>query len=235
MISKTRLTQWVRELRWKDVGAGLAENPSLVGVQDKRGRNWLHLCCSVETSAGPLRPADAVKLAGELLDAGLDIDDEAFREGTWKATPLWYAVARGRNPALARFLLERGADPNHCLWAAAYWDDVAMIRLLLKHGAEVDPVTEGETPFLSAVKVSHFRAAQCLLEHGADVDYRDPAGATALHYMLKKGSEAKHFLALVRHGARGDIPDAKGATTAEIMGRKRAPQFRKLAGQLGTG
>ena len=38
------------------------------------------------------KPADSVKTAKAMLDAGLDPNREAFREGTWKATPLWYAV-----------------------------------------------------------------------------------------------------------------------------------------------
>ena len=75
--------------------------------------------------------ASSTRTCDALLEAGLDIDREAFREGDWKATPLWYAVSRGENRALARHLLERGAAPNHCLWAAAFRDDVATIGLLL--------------------------------------------------------------------------------------------------------
>jgi hypothetical protein len=50
------------------------------------------------------------------------------------------------------------------LWAAAFCDDVAMIRLLLDHGARIDAVAEDETPFLSAIKSSHFAAAEELLK-----------------------------------------------------------------------
>ncbi len=103
------------------------------------------------------------------------------------------------------------------------------------NGARLDPVTEGETPFLGAVKWSRFRGAKALLELGADPNYRDGTGKTALHYMLKKGSDAKHFKMLVRHGARGDLPDDEGVTAAEIMGRKRDLAFRKLAAQLSVG
>jgi ankyrin repeat protein len=235
MISITRLIAQTRDLRWKDIQAGFDAKPELLSHRDGRGRNWLHLCCSIDPAKRKRRPSEAVKLAGILLDLGLDLDQEAFREGSWKATPLWFAIARGRNLALARFLLDRGADPNHCLWAAGFNDDVAAIRLLVEHGAEIDPVTENETPFLGAVKWSRFRAAECLLEHGADVDYRDPHGMTALHYMLKKGTDAKHLHTLVAYGARGDIPDAKGATAAQILARKRLPAFRKLARELKGG
>ena len=183
MISKTGMLALIKDLRSKEIEAGLAEKPELLGVRDKKGRNWLHLCC-------------------------------------------------GENLPLARSLLERGADPNHCLWAAAGRENVAAIKLLVANGAEIDPVAEGHTPFLGAVQWSRFRAAKALLELGANVDYQDSTGMTALHYMLKKGSDERHFRMLIQHGARGDIPNADGATAAEIMGRKRRPAFRTLAAQL---
>jgi hypothetical protein len=54
---------------------------------------------------------------------------------------------------------------------------------------------------------------------------------TALHYMLAKDSDLKHFRMIARHGARGDIPNGKGVTATEIMSRKRAPAFRAMAGR----
>jgi hypothetical protein len=228
------MLELIKSLRAKEVEAGLAEKPELLAFRDKKGRNWLHLCCGVNPRTKKLRAADRVKTAGVLLDAGLEVDLEAFREGEWKATPLWYAIARGESLPLAKFLLERGADPNHCLWAAAFRENVAAIALLVAHGAEIDPVQEGHTPFLGAVQWSRFRAAKALLELGANPDYQDASGMTALHYMLKKGSDERHFRMLIRHGASGDIPNADGATAAEIMRRKRAPVFRKMAAQLGA-
>ena len=232
MASKTRLEGRVRGLRWREVEADLTESPALLEVRDDRGRNWLHVCCGVDPAPRGLRPADSIRTADVLLAAGLGLDDEAFREGDWKATPLWYAIARGRNRKLAGHLLGLGCDPNHCLWAAAFHDDVRAIDLLVSAGADVDPVTEDETPFLSAVKTSHFLAAKALLERGADVDFRDVHGRTALHYMLRKGSDLRHFRMLAGFGARGDIPDAEGRTAAAILARKRDPAFRKLAEQL---
>ncbi len=226
------MLQLVRDLRWRDVEAGIREKPGLLELRDEKGRSWLHVCCSVNPKARKLRPADSVRVADVLLDAGLDVNEAAFREGSWQATPLWYAVARGQNPALARHLLKRGSDPNHCLWAAAYHDDVASIRLLVGAGADVDPVAEDETPFLHAVKTSHFRAAEALLELGANVDFQDSHGRTALHYMLRKASDERHFRMVARHGARGDLPDRDGATAAEALSRKRAPGLRKLAAKL---
>ncbi len=231
MPSRTQLLNWVKEWNAKAVAAGLAEDRKLLDWRDERGRNFLHVCCGVgvkgRQASHSLRTADA------LLDAGLELNREAFREGTWKATPLWYAIARGENLALAKHLLALGSDPNHCLWAAAFRDDLAAIDLLLDHGADIEAVAEGETPFLGAVKVSHFDSAQKLLERGANPNFKDKKGMTALHYMLKKGSDKSHLPMVIRHGARGDIANAKGETAAQLLARKRDPELAKLGAQLG--
>jgi ankyrin repeat protein len=234
MASKTRMAELVKSFRAKELAAALGESPQLLGVRDERGRNWLHLCCSVKPAGGERTPARSIKTADVLLGAGLELDREAFREGSWKATPLWYAVARGENPALVKHLLGLGADPNHCLWATGFRDDVATIKRLVAAGAEIDAVAEDETPFLGAVKTSHFKAAKALLELGADPDFQDRKRMTALHYMLKKGSDEQHLRMVVSHGARGDLPDPQGRTAAQILARKRSPALRKLAERLGA-
>jgi len=233
--SRSALVQAVLDLRAADVATMLKSAPALLAHRDERGRNLLHLCCGVDVAKRKLRPQDAIRTADVLLDAGLDLNVEAFREGDWRATPLWYAISRGRNLKLATHLLARGSDPNHCLFAASFHDDLAAIRLLLANGADIEAVAEGETPFLGAVKVSHFEPARLLLENGANPDFRDGRGMTALHYMLKKGSETRHFAMLARHGARGDIPDASGNTAAELLARKRDPELRRIGAALARG
>jgi ankyrin repeat protein len=222
----------IKDLQWKEAERALSDSPQLLGFRDGRGRNWLHLCCGVDINKRRLKAADSIRTAEMLLHAGLDINGEAFSEDNFKATPLWYAVAFGRNFKLAGYLLQRGCDPNHCLFAAAYNEDVAMIRLLVKHGALIDPDVEDASPFLFAVQWSRFAAAAELLRHGADVNFQNSKRMTALHYMLKKGTDPQYIRMVVNHGARGDIPNAKGDTAAAIMMRKRSPDLRKLAAQL---
>jgi uncharacterized protein len=232
MTSKTRLLELVRGFEWRGLEAALLAEPRQTAFVDERRRNLLHLCCSAKPKPRRLRPQDSVKTAAVLLAAGIDVNQEAFSEGNWKATPLWYAVARGENLLLAKYLLEHGASPEHCLWAAAYRDDVVAIELLVEHGARIDPVTEDETPFLSAVKGSHFRAAAALLRLGADANFQDSRGMTALHYMLKKASPERHFWTIIERGARGDLPNQEGVTAEQIMSRKRSPVFRKMVEEL---
>lgn len=230
--SKTRLTACVKAFDTDAVVAGLKLRPDLLHYADERGRNWLHLCASIDARKRGLDPADAVPLAGALLDLGIDVNAAAFTEGTWRATPLWYAISRGGNIDLARYLLTSGSTPEHCLWAAVYREDLDMIALLVDAGARLEAVAEEETPLLHAVKYSRFRGAQALLEAGADPDFRDVRGMTALHYMLKKNSDIRYFQTFAAYGARGDIPGHDGRTAAEILSRKRDPAFHAVAAQL---
>jgi uncharacterized protein len=152
VVSKTGMLSLVKALRWRDVDAELKENRHLLEFHAERGRNWLHICCATKVPAPKVK--DSIKTAEILLAHGLDIDREAFTEGTWKATPLWYAISRGRNLALAEYLPKRG-----CLFAAAFNDDISAIRLLVRYGADVNESALDETPFLGAIKTSHFGPA----------------------------------------------------------------------------
>jgi hypothetical protein len=233
MVSKTSLAESVRAHRWREVEDALAARPDLLDLTDEKGRNWLHHCC--RSPLGDRDPGDSIKTADMLIGLGLGLDAPAFREGEWQATPLWFAVAWGKNLPLAQHLLKRGANPNFCLFAAIWNDDRAAIRLLLDHGADIeDGAARGETPLMGAIAWSRFGPAEELLLSGADPDFRNAKGATALHMMLKKGSAPEHFRLFARHGARGDIPDAEGRTAVEMLRRKRDPAYRAVADALGS-
>lgn len=230
MVSKTSLREDVRAHRWVAVRDGLAARPELLGVRDERGRGWLHQAAM----APPGDTADSIRIADLLIELGLGIDDAAFTEGEWQATPLWHAISRGRNLALAEHLLKRGANANFCLFAAAWNEDRAAIRLLLEHGADIEEgAARGDTPLLGAVAWSKFGPAEELLALGANPDQRDAHGRTALHLMLRKGSAPEHFAMFVRAGARGDIPDAEEQTAIALLRRKRDPAWHRIAEQLG--
>lgn len=234
MVSKTSLQESVRAWRWREAGEGLAERPDLLGVRDERGRGWLHHCCG--SALAERDPADGIRTADLLLELGLGLNDPAFREGEWQATPLWFAVGRGGNIALAEHLLKLDANPNFCLFAAVWNDDRATIRLLLAHGADIEEGAErGDTPLLGAVAWSRFPPAEELLIGGANPDALNAKGLTALHMMLKKGSAPKHFEMFVRHGARGDIADPDGRTAIDILRRKKDAAYRAVADRLATG
>jgi hypothetical protein len=229
------MIELVKALDADAVAAGLDETPDLRTWRDERGRGWLHLCCgrNVEGDAG--RAEAAVRTADALIARGLDIEDAAFTEGAWRATPLWFSIAWGRNRKLAEHLLKLGAKPAYSLHAAAFNSDFEAMRLLAAHGHPVDETGEGDTPFLFMIKWSRFAAAEALLDLGADVNAKDEKGQTALHLMLKKGADKAHFEMLIRRGARGDMPGPDGRTAIDLMRRKKDQAFRRMSEALSAG
>jgi uncharacterized protein len=227
MVSKTSLTEQVKAFDTRGVLAGLDARPDLLPVRDDKGRSWLHLIAAQPVEGDDVRAAASIALAGGLIDRGLDMNDAAFTEGPngeWRATPLWYAISRGRNLPLARDLLERGCDPDHSMFAAAWNRDVEAIRLLRKHGAPLRPDMLVET-----IGWSRFEAAEEFLRQGADPNLTDAKGRTALHMMLAKDSAPEHLAMVIGYGARTDIPGPDGRTVADILKRKKDPAYRALA------
>ncbi len=220
-MSKTRLFGALKVLDVETVAALLDAHPELVRVKDERRRNPLHFLCGLPAS--DKTSPRSLALARLLLDRGFDVNEPAFIEsgGAFKATPLWYTLSRGRNLPLAKLLLKRGSSPEYCLWTAGFHDDAEAIDLLVKAGARLDPVTEDETPLLGAIKWSRFKAAERLLHHGANVNFQNSKGMTALHALVKKNSDRRHVEMLLRHGADPTLRDAKGVSPLDMVARRR--------------
>jgi len=233
-MSKARLFNAIKALDVEAVSALLDSHPELSKVKDERRRNALHFLCGLPAS--DKTRARSLALARLLLDRGFDVDEPAFVEGggAFKATPLWYALSRGRNHPLAKLLLKRGSTPEYCLWTAGSHDDVEAIDLLVKAGARLDPVAEDETPFLGAIKWSRFKAAERLLHHGANVNFQNSKGVSALHALVKKRSERRYMELLLRHGADPRLRDAKGVSPLDMVARQRDKALFHLFSRLDT-
>ena len=225
-MSKARLFQAIKALDVDAVTALLDAQPALTRVIDDRRRNPLHFLCSLP--ADPKTSSRSLALARRLLDAGLDVNAPAFIEGAFRATPLWYAISRGQNLPLARFLLKHGSTPENSLWAAAFANNVEAIDLLVRSGASLDPVTEDETPFLGAIKWSRFTAAERLLRHGANVNFQNSKGVTALHMVLKKNSAPTPVEVLLRLGADPTIRSKDGKSPLDLVAKRRDKTYFNL-------
>jgi len=140
-------------------------------------------------------------------------------------TERFFAVARGRNATRIKLLLKRGAKvqnaPGGGLFAAAWYDDVGNLDLLVNAGAKIDVVV-GMTPFLAKWMWEKFEAARFLSKKGADVNFVDPkSGRTALHYGVEKEFDPEHLAWLVDQGASPDIKDNSGVSARDRASRKR--------------
>jgi ankyrin repeat protein len=231
-MSKTRLIEAVKHLDIEETRQILDANPALLQVITPNGRNLLHVACTASSAALEVPESRAVKMVGMLLDRGLNIDELGL-SGRDPCPPLFFAVAFGRNPAVVKYLLDRGADiravPGGGLFAAGWWDDTAHLKLLLDAGAPIDVVV-GVTPFLASWCWKRFEAAKYLAKRGADVNYQDPKGRTALHHGIEKEFDPALLTWLVKHGASPDIEDHTGVTPRVKASRKRDKRWAAALG-----
>ncbi len=71
-------------------------------------------------------------------------------------------------------------------------------------------------------------AAERLLRHGANVNFQDSKGRTALHLLLKKSSDRKHVAVLLRHGADPTLRDRAGVSPLDMVGKRRDKSWLAL-------
>jgi ankyrin repeat protein len=117
-----------------------------------------------------------------------------------------------------KWLLDHGANPNmmsqrllpgSCLQPttplaeAATLSDPGALRLLLSHGAEMDPEA-----IFHAIGIRYLRNGTAtlkeLLEHGADANYDSDRWCTPLHYAVRRGLTDK-LKVLLQYGADPNV------------------------------
>lgn len=177
--------------------------------------------------------AQRVRTVQLLLDAGASANASVqTHQEPEPRVPVLYFACVSNNVAVARLLLENGANPNdgESVYHAAEHDHRGCLELLLAYGADVSSAHAqwGNTPlfFLAGYKpeqahcASSTRGMQWLLEHGADpnvpsyVDNAYPAANASevpLHRISANGRRDAAQL-LLDHGAVVDATRADGRT-----------------------
>lgn len=225
--------QFIRDVRnWnaRAVAKAIAKAPELANSEDRSRKTPLHHCAGINAKDAGLPIRKSIETAKALIEVGADVnavrtildDGEEFH-----ATPLWYAVAWGRNLRLSRFLLEQGAKPNGCMWAACWNQSLEMVVLLRQYGAEVDPVFHDETPLLLIVKSKRMKLLPWLVANGANVNAQDKQGFAALHYAVKRNHNLKQIEQLLLLGADPSIKARNGSSPTSLA--ERACKQRLLA------
>jgi ankyrin repeat protein len=185
----------------------------------------------------------------ELLSARPDLNAED-RDGN--SVLAWAAIV-GSVPA-ARELLARGAAadrPNSSrmtpLFHAAHARHLAIVQLLLSHGASPNPVEAryGDSALMRAANGGQADIVRVLVDRGAPINLANTEGLTALHMAARNGEDAVVVM-LAERGADLKHVDRNGLTaeawaaryghvrTAALLGRLTA-QHRPSAAPLGGG
>jgi len=156
-----------------------------------------------------------------LLARGADVnvrDPESGnpREG-W--TPLAGALGARRNLALARLLLEAGAEPSDSETLYHCCERPGLDDLELLHAFGVDP--NHSPALLHAIDYDDVDAVRWLLDHGADPDltFGLPDGHTALHQVVDRRARPGLLDAVLDAGASVDRPRADGLTAYRLAMR----------------
>ena len=115
--------------------------------------------------------------------------DEDYRGGM---TQLHYFCEKGMKASVVRMLNMRSIDvegrqygrdnKDTCLHVAAYNGHLAICRLLIDKGAQVEAkCSGGSTPLHYAAHQGHVQIVRLLCDHGADIKARDCYGYGPLH------------------------------------------------------
>ncbi|HKV43031.1 MAG TPA: ankyrin repeat domain-containing protein [Blastocatellia bacterium] len=227
-MDKRSFIKWVRSWQWDAVKRALVDDSSLAEFADQSGMTPLHHCARTDGAKTGLNLTDSVKTAEALISYGADpnrvrvIMDEGH---PFHATPLWFAVAWGKNPKLARALLDRGAAPDgNAVWAAIWDQDLEMAELLRSRGGNIEVVIDGQTPFLATVKSKRFKLVKWLVAHDADVNFQDKSGYTALHHAIVKNHTQAEIEELLKCGADPQVRANDGSSAASLamaLGKKK--------------
>jgi ankyrin repeat protein len=110
----------------------------------------------------------------------------------------WGARYYFKNYLTARFLLERGMNPNHMNWREftllhdmAHTGDVAKARLLIEHGADLNRIDDEyrSTPLGYAARWGQVELVKLLLDCGADPEKSGASWSTPLAWAQKKNHD----------------------------------------------
>ncbi|WP_377192862.1 ankyrin repeat domain-containing protein [Ruegeria meonggei] len=127
--------------------------------------------------------------------------------------PLFFAAQRG-HAEVVKVLLEHGADANTSytfgspIHAAARANDTAVVALLLENGTNPDLIAGDfdQSPIHEAAARAAIEAAELLIEHGADVNFRNNKGRPPIHAAAMSGKkDMVDFLRI--NGATPNLPE----------------------------
>ncbi len=160
----------------------------------------------------------------EVVDLLIQAEVEVNGRDPYGTTALMAAAEAG-HLEVAKFLIDKGADPNR--GAPGSWETPLMlatvqgrdnmVQYLIDAGAAVGFQDEdsGVTPLMMAAVEGHQEIAAKLISAGAEVGVADATGWTALHHAVRKG-QSSLTSDLVAAGANPEQEDLDGFTPLSL-------------------
>jgi hypothetical protein len=189
--SKTALFAAAKRWDAKSLAALLSAAPQLIDAIDRHGRKAVHIACSVKPGTRGTLERNGLRTMSLLFRRGAGLQDYVGLEaGSFKATPVWWAVAHGDNLPLVKMLLKRGARADNCLYAAVWNDNAEVLRAILKTKPPINHIEDGkdggEPVIISAIRWRKLKTLDVLIRAGADLSFRDSKGRDALFHARRK-------------------------------------------------
>jgi len=192
--------------------------------QEPDGKNALHYLGGLPLNGNEVKETVSLQILQLLLKNGMDINSiHSIKDGCgfFPATPLWYAYTRGRNKPLYTWLLENGANPQNCMFAIAWYNDVEAAALFKNHGADIEAKAGADTPFMGAFNWKRYEIAEWFLQQGANVNTTDDKGNTTLHYAVKRKLKPEQINLLLQFGADAEQENHEGVSPKKLAEQNR--------------
>ncbi len=144
----------------------------------------------------------------------------------------WWVYAKIQDKkTVKRFCAEYGDDVHanvngiSLLHVAAVNEKVAVIKYLIKKGADVDAKEnkDGWTPLFAAAKKNPYPSViRCLIKNGAKVNAKDQNGLTPLHLAAQSNPNVKVVQCLLKNGADVNSVNVIGCTPLHGVSMERS-------------
>ncbi|MFI5156140.1 MAG: ankyrin repeat domain-containing protein [Chitinophagales bacterium] len=221
----------IRSLDFDSLKDLLAKKPGWIQWQEEDGKNGLHFLCGVPVTDNLKNQKLSLEMLKFLLKKGMNMNSIhkiAGPDCIFPATPLWYAYAKGRNEKIYSFLLAQDADPENCMFAIAWNDDIKAAALFKKYSAKIEKGDGKDTPFPAAFMWKRFKVAEWFLRNGANPNARDHKGNAALFYAVKRKYDLEKIELLLKNRADMHLKNVEGISPGAIAESNRQKNILKV-------